>query len=530
MKKEIVLRLTPDEYLRIPDQSNGQKDYSDILRKHMKKSPHLYWRIMKKSIDARKKQDIRIVLSLLVWDEKKDKNVTKLPMRSVSSARNDRPVVVGFGPAGIFAALTLARQGHCPVIIERGKKIEDRVKDVEKFFISGKPDPESNIQFGEGGAGAFSDGKLYSGIKSEHKSTVLEAFVQAGAKESILYDSQPHVGTDYLRIAVRNLRQEIESLGGEFLFSCEWVGVERESGKLTGAIFQRYIDGKKRIEKRSCSYLILAVGHSARNTFSALYDQGIKMEKKPFAVGVRIEHPQTLIDQSQYGGTKRHPALPPASYKLAVKTQTGRDLYTFCMCPGGYVIPGATQEGQIVTNGMSYQKRDGENANSALLVGVTDDDLDTHPLSGIDFQEDLEKKAYVLGGNDGFAPCQRVEDFLAGREPSFFKDIFPTYRPGVKAANLRLIFPSFINDTLDMGIREMGKKIKDFSLPDALLTAVETRSSSPVRIVRDKNSLQSVSLLGLFPCGEGAGYAGGIMSSAVDGITCAQIVSDLLEI
>jgi len=432
-----------------------------------------------------------------------------------------RPVVVGFGPAGMLAALFLSRKGMCPIILERGRKVDERAGDVEKYFTSGRLSSFSNVQFGEGGAGTFSDGKLYTGISDHRRAYVLDAFVGAGAPEEILYLSHPHIGTDRLRTVVASIREEILSRGGTFLFERTVTDLRTENNVILG-ILHAPSDDLHNEEFLPAKEVILAIGHSARDTFRRIHALGIPMEQKAFSVGVRIEHPQEWINRMQYGSSAGHVSLPPADYKLVAHTSTGRNLYTFCMCPGGFVVASASSEGQVVTNGMSEYKRDAVNANSALLVGVNTDDFgDTDALAGVVFQEKIERSAFTAGGATGRAPVQRLEDFFADRISTSFGTVKPSYRPGVEFSNLRQYLPANITDTIHEGIQIMNQKIAVFSHPDSLLTGFETRSSSPVRIIRDE-SLQSTGVRGMYPCGEGAGYAGGIMSSAIDGLRCAE--------
>ncbi len=421
------------------------------------------------------------------------------------------PVIVGAGPAGLFAALILAQNGVKPIVIEQGKSVDERQKDVEEFLSTGKLNTLSNVQFGEGGAGTFSDGKLTSGIHNPLCNIVLKEFYNFGAPEQILYVNKPHIGTDNLINIIRNMRNKIIEMGGTFLFNEKVVDFEVSGGHVTAVICS---SGKK-VETDS---VILAIGHSARDTFEKLYEKGLTMERKNFSVGVRIEHKQSMINESQYG-TETKLKLPPAEYKLAYHGDE-RSCYTFCMCPGGQVIASSSEENTIVTNGMSKFARDGENANSAVLVNVTPDDFEgDSPLAGIYFQKELEEKAFKLGGSNYFAPIQRYEDFKANRKSTFIGDIKPTYKPGVTLSSLNEIMPEFVSKTLVEGIDYFGKRIKGFDNPDSILTGMETRSSSPVQITRDENKESNIK--GFYPCGEGAGYAGGIMSAAVDGIKCA---------
>lgn len=473
------------------------------------------WRIFKKSIDARNKSDVHFVYTIDI-DTDDAKIVSRLtmvkeidfPQITIKRKSEYRPVIIGAGPAGLFAGLMLAQNGIKPIILEQGKSVDERQKDIETFKMTGKLNTLSNVQFGEGGAGTFSDGKLNTGITSPFCRKVLEEFVNFGAPEQILYMNKPHLGTDNLINIIRNMRNEIVRLGGEFHFEEKATDFEFENNKLKAVICS------KRIETDT---VILAIGHSSRDTFEKLYSLGFDMQAKSFSVGARVEHKQALINTSQYG-TKTKLVLPPAEYKL-VYHGNERSLYTFCMCPGGVVVASSSEEETIVTNGMSYFARNGENANSALLVGVNPEDFEgDSPLRGMYFQRDLEKKAFEICGGGYVAPAQNVVDFLNDKITDKFDDVKPTYLPGVKSVDLNLVLPKFVTDTMKDGIRYFETKIKGFST-SGVLTGVETRSSSPVRILRDE-TLQS-NMRGVYPCGEGAGYAGGIMSAAVDGIKCA---------
>lgn len=476
-------------------------------------------RIIKKSIDARNKADIfyNYSVELECKNENKIKNVQIVkkeePFKIIVNRKSSkRPVIIGAGPAGLFSALTLAQNGIKPIIIEQGKTVDERKKDVEEFQKTGKLNTLSNVQFGEGGAGTFSDGKLTSGIHNPLCKIVLKEFYNFGAPEQILYINKPHIGTDNLINIIRNMRNEIIKLGGEFLFNEKVTDFEFENSKVTAVICG------KRIETDT---VILAIGHSARSTFEKLYEKGVKMEKKNFSIGVRIEHKQSMINKSQYGEITKL-KLPPAEYKMAYHGEN-RSCYTFCMCPGGTVIASSSEPETIVTNGMSVYARNGENANSAVLVNVTPNDFKGEsPLEGMYFQKDLEQKAFKLGGSNYNAPIQRFEDFENNIKSTHIGEIKPTYKPGVTLSNLNEILPDFISKTLVEGIKYFGKSIKGFAHPDAILTGVETRSSSPVQITRNENKQSNIK--GLYPCGEGAGYAGGIMSAAVDGIKCAIAV------
>ncbi|MBQ2929909.1 MAG: FAD-binding protein [Clostridia bacterium] len=487
--------------------------------------------LAKKSVDARDKADVHFVVSVDAKVKNEDAVLKRLKpgvanrmnppqLPPLSQPKFTRPpVVVGAGPAGLFAALTLAQAGANPILIERGKPVDQRTQDVSAMQEHGILDPDSNVQFGEGGAGAFSDGKLTTGTKSPYIRTVLQTFVTHGAPEEILYLSKPHIGTDKLKGVVASMRNEIIRLGGTVLFET----------RVTELIVRgSHVEGVKvlhRGEEREIltDSVLLAIGHSARDTMQRLFNQGVMMVQKPFAMGVRIEHPQSLISQSQYGKAWQHPALGAADYKLAVHTPDKRGCYTFCMCPGGEVIAAASQEGGLCVNGMSYHARAGRNANAALLVGVNPEDFgDDHPLAGFVWQRSIEQAAYRLGGGGYKAPVQRVEDLLNGRASTKLGEVIPTYLPGVTPADLRGCLPDFIIEDLKFGIRRMDGQLRGFAHPDAVLTGVETRSSSPVRLNRDRTTLMAEGLDGLFPVGEGAGYAGGIVSAAVDGIVAAR--------
>lgn len=486
-------------------------------------------KIAKKSVDARNKGNVHFVYSLdmEVWGDEDYiatilawKDIELIKERPVLVIRkqqpgNIRPLVVGSGPAGMFAGLALAEAGLKPVIIERGKPVDERQKDVSLFWRTGKLKPDSNVQFGEGGAGTFSDGKLMTGIKKDkYSAKVLQELAAAGAPEEILYLAKPHIGTDKLVTVVQNIRKKIIALGGEYRFGECLCGLAVEENRLR-AVQIRRADGT--VYEQPTEKLILAVGHSARDTFEMLYEAGVVMERKPFSIGARIEHLQTMIDAAQYGRYAGRAELGAADYKLAVHLANGRSAYTFCMCPGGEVVAAASEPGRVVTNGMSLFARNKENANAALLVGVNPEDFGgTHPLQGMFWQRELEAKAFELGGGNYHAPAQLVGDFLAGRASSEAGTVRPSYRPGVKFTDLARLFPPYVTETLRQAILQMDRKLKGFANPDAVLTAIETRSSSTVRILRDE-TFQS-NIRGLYPCGEGAGYAGGIVSSAVDGL------------
>lgn len=487
----------------------------------------------KKSVDARKKDQIYFLYSLDITAQneelllKKHPNAIKvepyqlrLPVCNRNSEK--RPVVVGMGPAGMFAGLILAQAGLRPVILERGRDVDSRRKDVHQYWDGGAFRPDSNVQFGEGGAGTFSDGKLTTGIKDPSCRKVLQEFYEAGAPEEILYLAKPHIGTDKLAVVVKNIRQKLLSLGAEIRFETRLDKLHAESGALQSITAINSLGEK---EEFITDALVLAIGHSARDTFEMLYEAGIDMMQKPFSVGVRIEHHQSMINRSQWGKYANNPLLDAADYKLSCHMPQGRDAYTFCMCPGGIVVAAASEPGTIVTNGMSEFARDSANANAALLVNITTQDFgDNHPLAGIAFQRDIERKAFLAGESSGKAPAQLVGDFLAGIPSSHVGSLQPSYRPGVVWTSIDKCLPAFVTETMRYAILDMNRKLKGFASPDAVLTAPETRSSSPVRIIRGEN-LQS-NIAGLYPCGEGAGYAGGIMSAAVDGIRCALRILD----
>lgn len=507
--------------IKIRENLNNEQVFKKAISKNKIKPEEVSeWCIYKKSIDARKKEDIyyNYTFDIELKDKKREskfEKVEKYDFPEIQVTRNSRyqPVIIGAGPAGLFAGLILIDNGLKPIILERGKKVEERIKDVEEFVQNKKFNIQSNIQFGEGGAGTFSDGKLNTGNSTGiYSRKVLEEFVRFGAPEEILYTAKPHIGTDNLRNIVKNIREYIIAKGGQVLFNEQVTDFEIQNGKI------KSVKCSKIIETDS---VILAIGHSARDTFKRLYELGVEIQPKNFAVGVRIEHLQDDINKAQYG-TKTKLRLPTADYKLVYHTKSGRTCYTFCMCPGGQVMASNSEQNTIVTNGMSNFARDGKNANSALLVNVTIEDYYKNtPLDGIYFQEDLERKAFVLGGSNYNAPVQKVGDFLENKKTIVFGKVQPTYMPGVTGADLNEILPEFVSQTLKESIVELDKKICGFAEKDAILTGVETRSSSPVQIVRDKEKLNSINVQGLYPCGEGAGYAGGIMTAAIDGIKCA---------
>jgi len=490
--------------------------------------------IARRGYDARKPEAIRFVYTLDVEAKnepailkrlKGDKHLSLTPdtsYRFVAQAPAGlatRPVVIGMGPAGLFAGLILAQMGFRPIILERGKAVRERTKDTFALWRQGKLDPESNVQFGEGGAGTFSDGKLHSQIKDpkHYGKKVLTEFVAAGAPPEILYVSKPHIGTFRLVSMVEKMRATIAALGGEIRFQSRVEDIDIENGQVRGVV----LAGGERI---ATDHVVLAIGHSARDTFQMLYDRGVYIEAKPFSIGFRIEHPQSLIDRCRFGKNAGNPLLGAADYKLVHHCSNGRSVYSFCMCPGGQVVAAASEPGRVVTNGMSQYSRSERNANSGIVVGITPADYPGHPLAGIDFQRRWEERAFELGGRNYCAPGQLVGDFLAGRPSTALGSVAPSYTPGVNLCDLSTALPDFAIAAIREAIPAFDKQIKGFAMNDAVLTGVETRTSSPVRLKRG-DDCQSLNIRGLYPAGEGAGYAGGILSSAVDGIEVAEAVA-----
>ena len=494
--------------------------------------------MFKRGYDARNKRNIQLIYTLdvtltdsdltndLLVQFESDNHVKATPDTSykyVGEAPknlNERPVVIGFGPCGLLAALTLAQMGFKPIIIERGNEVRQRTKDTFGFWRQRKLNTESNVQFGEGGAGTFSDGKLYSQVKdpNHYGRKVMTEFVKAGAPDEILFVSKPHIGTYKLVTMVEKMRAEIIALGGEVRFATRVDDLHITDSKVTGVTLNTG-------ETLKTSHVILAVGHSARDTFQMIHDKGVYIEAKPFSIGFRIEHKQSTIDQARFGDNAGNEILGAADYKLVHHCKNGRSVYSFCMCPGGTVVAAASEEGRVVTNGMSQYSRNERNANSAIVVGIDPErDYPNHPLAGIDLQRQLETLAFELGGKDYSAPAQTIGDFLKGKPDSELGDVKPSYTPGITLTDLSKALPDFAVDAIREAIPAFNKKIKGFSSDDGLLTGVETRTSSPISIKRNKE-FQSINTKGLFPAGEGAGYAGGILSAGIDGIKVAEAVA-----
>lgn len=522
--------------LKLPlNHSDADLPAAICARLKLKPEQLIEFNVFKRGVDARKKSDIQLIYTLDVQTDhnarvlaafSKDDQIRSAPDTSykfVATAPEqltERPLVIGLGPCGLFAGLLLAEMGFKPIILERGKEVRERTKDTFGFWRKKPLNTESNVQFGEGGAGTFSDGKLYSQVKDpkHYGRKVLTEFVKAGAPEEIMYVSKPHIGTFKLVTMVEKMRARIIELGGEIRFSTRVDDILRDGEQLTGV---RLSDGSE-LHSR---YVVLAVGHSARDTFEMLYKRGVYIEAKPFSVGFRIEHRQSMIDECRYGASAGHPLLGAADYKLVHHGSNNRTVYSFCMCPGGTVVAAASEEGRVVTNGMSQYSRNERNANSAIVVGIDPErDYPGHPLAGIELQRKLEAQAYVLGGSNYDAPAQRVGDFLAGVASTELGDVQPSYTPGVKLTDLSQVLPDYVIAAIREAIPAFDKQIKGFARADGLLTGVETRTSSPICIKRGAD-YQSLNTKGLFPAGEGAGYAGGILSAGIDGIKVAEAVA-----
>lgn len=515
---------------------NIEEDLSQVKNKAAKKAginvnDIKKLRIVKESVDARRKNTIKFDYAVEIECEDELKIVNKAKSKDVRMIKDEynqsfefgkkrmkhRPIIIGMGPAGMFAGLLMAQNGYQPIIIERGHNVDERTLEVNKFWNTGKLNMECNVQFGEGGAGTFSDGKLTARSKDPRCRFIIDQFVESGAPQEIMYSNKPHVGTDILKGVVKNIREKIIKLGGEVRFNSKLEDILTENGKLKSII----VNG----EEMPCENLILAPGHSARDTYEMLYKRGIFMEAKDFAIGVRAEHLQEMINENQYGKYANHPRLKAADYRLTYTTKAEkRGVYSFCMCPGGEVVSAASEDKRLVTNGMSNYKRDKKNANSAVVVSVNKRDFggDT-PLSGMEFQRHYEELAYNLGGGGYFAPVELLGDFLNDTVSSKLGSIIPTYRPGWEFKDLRKCLPKYVISALKEGFLNFDKKIKGFASSDAVLTGIETRTSAPLRITRNEK-LQSISLEGLYPCGEGAGFAGGIVSASVDGVKAAESI------
>ena len=537
-----MLRLTE---IKLPlDHTESELTTAILAKLKITADELLSYRIFKRSHDARNKSDILLVYILdvettrnqdLLDRFKRHPHIFLTPemgyqpvaqvTRTAMDSLGDRPIVIGMGPAGLFAGLVLAQMGFCPLILERGKPVRDRTADTFAFWKErGEFQPESNVQFGEGGAGMFSDGKLYSQVKDPkyYGRKVLTEFIAAGASPEILYINKPHIGTFKLVGIVQNIRAKIQSLGGEIRFKSRVVEVEIDQGQVQGV----HLENGERFTSR---HVILAVGHSARDTFQMLFDRGVYIEPKPFSIGFRIEHPQPLIDRCRFGDYAGHRTLGAADYKLVHHCQNGRSVYSFCMCPGGLVVAATSEVGRVVTNGMSQYSRNERNANSGIVVGITPDDYPGHPLAGIEFQRQLESQAFILGGSNYYAPGQLVGDFLANQSSSVLGTVKPSYTPGVTLGNLSNSLPDYAIVAIREAITAFDQQIKGFAMYDAVLTGVETRTSSPIRIKRN-TEYQSINIKGLYPTGEGAGYAGGILSAGIDGIKVAEAVAlDILK-
>lgn len=531
MIRIVQLKLSPSHNME-SNRFMEELENAVIKTLKIKREQLLNIKVVKRSIDARKKNDIKIIyiVDAKVIGEKKvlkalhnNPNIQipndvsyQFPAHYGATPLNHRPIIIGAGPAGLYCGLLLAEHGYRPILLERGEDVDKRIKTVEEFWVNQTLNLNSNVQFGEGGAGTFSDGKLNTLVKDNfgRSKKVLEVFVEAGAPSEILYINKPHIGTDLLRGVVKNIRKKIISLGGEVRFNSQVTDFKIEDKRLVGLVVNQ-------TEELPCEVAILAIGHSARDTFETLHHRQIHMEAKSFAMGVRIEHPQTLINKSQYG-VEESPYLPVADYKLSHTAENGRSVYSFCMCPGGFVVNSSSEEKRLAVNGMSYHDRNGENANSALIVSITPKDYKTsHPLGGLEFQRLLESAAYKLG--NGKVPIQLYKDFCKNVKSEQLGKVRPQIKGGYVLSNLREIFPDFISQSLMEGIKVFGTKMKGFDREDAILSGIESRTSSPVRILR--NEAFENEIKGIYPCGEGAGYAGGITSAAMDGIKMAEAIA-----
>jgi uncharacterized protein len=531
-----MLRLTE---IKLPlDHSEPDLRAAIIKRLGIEAHALLRYTIFRRAVDARKRSAIALIYTLDIEIENelaelkknnKNKYLSISPdadykfVAGVAKNLATRPVVIGTGPCGLFAGLLLAQMGFRPIILERGKIVRERTQDTWGLWRKSVLNPESNVQFGEGGAGTFSDGKLYSQIKDPRYlgRKVLNEFVEAGAPQEILYVSKPHIGTFRLVGVVETMRETIESLGGEFRFQCKVTDIIIDNGEVGGVAIDSANGNRETI---ATNHVVLAVGHSARDTFQMLHKRGVFVEAKPFSIGFRIEHPQSLIDNARYGKFAGHELLGAADYKFVHHSSNGRSVYSFCMCPGGTVVAATSEAGRVVTNGMSQYSRNERNANAGIVVGITPADYPEHVLAGIDFQRHWESRAFELGGGNYCAPAQRVGDFLARRASTALGEVVPSYTPGVHMTDLSSCIPDYAVHAIREALPVFDRRIKGFAMEDAVLTGVETRTSSPIRIKRNA-AFESINTRGLYPAGEGAGYAGGILSAAVDGIEVAEAVA-----